>query len=56
MKMIKLLWLGIAILYFRWSPSMTMQIIKSYLHWAALALKVGIKVFQVKNHNIQGSF
>ena len=34
---------------FRWSPSVTMQIIKSYLHWAALALEGKVKVFQVKN-------
>ena len=33
-----------------------MQIIKSYLHCAALAPKVDIKVFQIKNHNILGSF
>ena len=32
------------------------QIIKSYLHWAALAPNGRAKVFQVKKHNIQGSF
>ena len=33
-----------------------MQIIKSYLRWAALAPEGIVEVFQVKKHNIQGSF
>ena len=59
MKMIKLLGLGNGLLYFNmesFHDNANIKSMEKYLHSAAVAPESRVKVFQVKQHSILGSF